>query len=84
MPFVSGGSLSSILATKYADGMEEALVATVSRDVLVGLAYLHSHGFSHRDLKARLCFHILSHDGSATCFHTIQGAWRMLLLCLLQ
>ena len=54
MPFVAGGSLSAILGTKYAEGMEEALIATIARDVLVGLAYLHSNGFSHRDLKAGL------------------------------
>ena len=54
MPFVSGGSLSAILGTKYAEGMEEALIATIARDVLVGLAYLHGNGFSHRDLKVWL------------------------------
>ncbi|KAK9825832.1 hypothetical protein WJX81_000646 [Elliptochloris bilobata] len=52
MPFVSGGSLSSILATKYHDGMEEELIVTIARDVLVGPGSLHSNGFTHRDLKA--------------------------------
>lgn len=54
MPFVSGGSLSAILGTKYAEGMEEALITSIARDVLVGLAYLHGNGFSHRDLKVGL------------------------------
>ncbi|KAI4331160.1 hypothetical protein MLD38_029375 [Melastoma candidum] len=52
MPFMAGGSCLHILKAAYPDGLEEAIIATVLRDILKGLEYLHQHGHIHRDVKA--------------------------------
>jgi len=52
MPFVSGGSLYSIMKWAFSDGLEEATIAAATRPVLRALAYLHQNGNIHRDVKA--------------------------------
>ncbi|XP_052174904.1 uncharacterized protein LOC127789881 isoform X2 [Diospyros lotus] len=52
MPFMAGGSCLHILKAAHPDGFEEAVIATVLREVLKGLEYLHHHGHIHRDVKA--------------------------------
>ncbi|BDA47110.1 probable serine/threonine-protein kinase OSR1 at N-terminal half [Coccomyxa sp. Obi] len=52
MPFIAGGSLANLISSKFPDGMEEDMIATIARDVLQGLQYLHAHDSMHRDLKA--------------------------------
>ncbi|XP_031493774.1 uncharacterized protein LOC116259916 isoform X2 [Nymphaea colorata] len=52
MPYMAGGSCLHILKAAYPDGLEETVIATVLREVLKGLAYLHHHGHIHRDVKA--------------------------------
>ncbi|KAJ4831570.1 hypothetical protein Tsubulata_008717 [Turnera subulata] len=52
MPFMSGGSCLHILKAAYPDGFEEAAIATILRETLKGLEYLHHHGHIHRDVKA--------------------------------
>ncbi|XP_058195741.1 serine/threonine-protein kinase BLUS1-like isoform X9 [Rhododendron vialii] len=52
MPFMAGGSCLHILKAVYPDGFEEVVIATVLREVLKGLEYLHDHGHIHRDVKA--------------------------------
>ncbi|KAK8581081.1 hypothetical protein V6N12_071324 [Hibiscus sabdariffa] len=52
MPYMSGGSCLHILKAAYTDGFEEVVIATVLREVLKGLEYLHHHGHIHRDVKA--------------------------------
>ncbi|XP_044497074.1 serine/threonine-protein kinase BLUS1 isoform X2 [Mangifera indica] len=52
MPFMSGGSCLHILKAAYPDGFEEVVIATILREVLKGLEYLHHHGHIHRDVKA--------------------------------
>lgn len=52
MPFMSGGSCLHILKAAHPDGFEEVIIATVLREVLKGLEYLHHHGHIHRDVKA--------------------------------
>ncbi|TVU27934.1 hypothetical protein EJB05_19437 [Eragrostis curvula] len=52
MPFMAGGSCLHIMKSVYPDGFEEAVIATVLREVLKGLEYLHHHGHIHRDVKA--------------------------------
>ncbi|XP_068652640.1 serine/threonine-protein kinase BLUS1-like [Aristolochia californica] len=52
MPFLAGGSCLHILKAAYPDGFEEVVIATILREVLKGLEYLHHHGHIHRDVKA--------------------------------
>ncbi|XP_022153499.1 serine/threonine-protein kinase OSR1 isoform X3 [Momordica charantia] len=52
MPYMAGGSCLHILKAAYPDGFEEVAIATILREVLKGVVYLHSHGHIHRDVKA--------------------------------
>lgn len=52
MPFMAGGSCLHILKAAHPDGFEEVVIATILREVLKGLEYLHHHGHIHRDVKA--------------------------------
>ncbi|GAA0152396.1 non-receptor serine/threonine protein kinase [Lithospermum erythrorhizon] len=52
MPFMAGGSCLHILKAAHPDGFEEVVIATILREVLKGLDYLHNHGHIHRDVKA--------------------------------
>lgn len=51
MPYMAGGSCLHIMKTSYPEGFEEPVIATVLREVLKGLVYLHAHGHIHRDVK---------------------------------
>ncbi|KAJ4958926.1 hypothetical protein NE237_026037 [Protea cynaroides] len=52
MPFMAGGSFLHILKAAYPNGLEEVVIATILREVLKGLDYLHQLGHIHRDVKA--------------------------------
>nr|DAD27550.1 TPA_asm: hypothetical protein HUJ06_029018 [Nelumbo nucifera] len=52
MPFMAGGSFLHILKAAYPDGFQEVVIATILREVLKGLEYLHQYGHIHRDVKA--------------------------------
>ncbi|KAL8456856.1 hypothetical protein ACS0TY_034913 [Phlomoides rotata] len=52
MPYMAGGSCLHILKATHPDGLEEVVIATILREVLKGLEYLHQHGHIHRDVKA--------------------------------
>ncbi|THU52720.1 hypothetical protein C4D60_Mb10t06880 [Musa balbisiana] len=52
MPFMAGGSCLHIMKSVYPNGFEEVVIATILREVLKGLEYLHRHGHIHRDVKA--------------------------------
>ncbi|KAI3806934.1 hypothetical protein L1987_22852 [Smallanthus sonchifolius] len=52
MPFMPGGSCLHILKSAHPDGFEEVVIATILREVLKALEYLHDHGLIHRDVKA--------------------------------
>ncbi|XP_011073240.1 serine/threonine-protein kinase BLUS1 isoform X2 [Sesamum indicum] len=52
MPYMAGGSCLHILKAAHPDGLEEVVIATILREVLKGLDYLHQHGHIHRDVKA--------------------------------
>lgn len=57
MPYMAGGSCLHIMKSVYPDGFEEAVIATVLREVLKGLEYLHHHGHIHRDVKVDAHLH---------------------------
>ncbi|WPG97524.1 Hypothetical protein R9X50_00030100 [Acrodontium crateriforme] len=50
LEYISGGSVGSCL--RKHGKFEEAIVSSLTRQTLNGLAYLHSQGILHRDLKA--------------------------------
>ncbi|KAI3469716.1 hypothetical protein Pfo_026379 [Paulownia fortunei] len=52
MPFISGGSLQSIIASSFPQGLTEPCIATVLKEILSALSYLHGQGHLHRDIKA--------------------------------
>ncbi|RZC57690.1 hypothetical protein C5167_004994 [Papaver somniferum] len=52
MPFMATGSCQHIMKTAFPDGFEEAVIATIVREVLKGLVNIHQHGDIHRDVKA--------------------------------
>lgn len=54
MPFMAGGSCLHILKAAYPNGFEEVVIATILREVLKGLEYLHHHGHIHRDVKVSI------------------------------
>jgi mitogen-activated protein kinase kinase kinase len=50
LEYISGGSIGSCL--RKHGRFEESIVASLTRQTLSGLAYLHQEGILHRDLKA--------------------------------
>ncbi|XVF14095.1 hypothetical protein REPUB_Repub09cG0027800 [Reevesia pubescens] len=52
MPYMAGGSCLHIMKSAFPEGFEEAVIATLLREVLKALVYLHAHGHIHRDVKA--------------------------------
>nr|DAD19822.1 TPA_asm: hypothetical protein HUJ06_021285 [Nelumbo nucifera] len=52
MPFMSGGSLQSIISSSFPDGLPEPCIAIVLRETLNAPMYLHDQGQVHRDIKA--------------------------------
>ncbi|GMI72014.1 BLUE LIGHT SIGNALING1 [Hibiscus trionum] len=52
MPFMSGGSLQSIISSSFPDGLSEQCIAVVLKETLNALSYLHNQGHLHRDIKA--------------------------------
>ncbi|RHZ75305.1 hypothetical protein Glove_216g200 [Diversispora epigaea] len=61
-PYMSAGSCSDIMKTSYPDGFEEAVIATILKQALQGLDYLHKNGHIHRDVKAGNL--LMDEDGS--------------------
>lgn len=53
MPLIDAGSCADILKNDFPKGIEdEAIIATIIKEVLLGLDYLHQSGEMHRDIKA--------------------------------
>jgi serine/threonine protein kinase len=47
-PPILSGSCSDIMKTAYPDGFEEQVIATILKQALQGLDYLHKNGHIHR------------------------------------
>jgi len=60
MEYLSGGSLGDLME-KTESVLEEAAIASVMRDLLVALVYLHGEKKMHRDIKAKNV--LVSEDG---------------------
>lgn len=52
LEFVPGGSLRGIIDSLVEGYLNEASIRTWTRQILIGLRYLHEKGIIHRDLKA--------------------------------
>ena len=75
MPYMAGGSCLHILKAAYPEGFEEVVIATILREVLKALEYLHHHGHIHRDVK------VSTISGSHSCFTLdVQFTWQIFLL----
>ncbi|KAG9290338.1 hypothetical protein G9A89_007069 [Geosiphon pyriformis] len=47
-PYMSAGSCLDIMKTAHPDGLEEVVIATILKQALQGLDYLHKQGYIHR------------------------------------
>ncbi|RKO95729.1 hypothetical protein CXG81DRAFT_11078, partial [Caulochytrium protostelioides] len=52
MPFLQAGSCLDMMRTAHPEGFEETVIATILKQGLQGLEYLHRNGQIHRDVKA--------------------------------
>jgi len=51
-PYLSAGSCLNLMKYAYMDGFEELVIATILKQALQGLDYLHKSKLIHRDVKA--------------------------------
>jgi serine/threonine protein kinase len=51
-PFLSAGSCLDIMKSAFTEGFEETAIATILKQALQGIEYLHKNGLIHRDVKA--------------------------------
>lgn len=51
MPYMAGGSCLHIMKSAFPDGLDEAVIATILKETLKGVEYLHQLGHIHRDVK---------------------------------
>lgn len=56
------GSCLDIIKSQFRDGLDENSIATILKQALEGLAYLHRNGHIHRDVKAGNL--LMDHDGT--------------------
>ncbi|KAF6260214.1 putative serine/threonine protein kinase [Scenedesmus sp. NREL 46B-D3] len=63
-PFMGQGSIRSVMLRHFPQGLEEVVVASIMRYVLLGLQYVHKNGGIHRDIKAE---NILISEAGQVC-----------------
>jgi serine/threonine-protein kinase OSR1/STK39 len=51
MPYMAGGSCLHIMKSDFQDGFQEPAIATILKESLKALEYLHRQGHIHRDVK---------------------------------
>ncbi|CAG8621496.1 2271_t:CDS:10 [Ambispora leptoticha] len=61
-PYMAAGSCLDIMKTAHPEGLDEVVIATILKQALQGLDYLHKHGHIHRDVKAGNL--LMDEDGS--------------------
>ncbi|KAF9304526.1 hypothetical protein BGZ74_001311 [Mortierella antarctica] len=61
-PYLSAGSCLDIMKAAYPNGFDEISIATILKQALQGLDYLHKNGHIHRDVKAGNL--LVDNDGS--------------------
>uniref|UniRef100_A0A0E0GFZ6 Protein kinase domain-containing protein n=1 Tax=Oryza nivara TaxID=4536 RepID=A0A0E0GFZ6_ORYNI len=54
MPFMSEGSCLHLMKVAYPDGFEEPVIASILKETLKALEYLHRQGHIHRDVKRNI------------------------------
>ncbi|CAN6304556.1 unnamed protein product [Urochloa humidicola] len=52
MPFMTEGSCLHLMKISYQDGFDEPVIASILKETLKALEYLHRQGQIHRDIKA--------------------------------
>ncbi|GKV04007.1 hypothetical protein SLEP1_g16225 [Rubroshorea leprosula] len=52
MPFMAEGSCLHLMKIAFPDGFEESAIASILKETLKALEYLHRQGHIHRDVKA--------------------------------
>jgi len=63
LPLMSGGSLNHIISYKFPSGIKDiCILATILRECLQGLKFLHENNLFHRDIKSGNI--LLSLDGT--------------------
>jgi serine/threonine-protein kinase OSR1/STK39 len=58
MPYLAGGSCLHIMKAAFPDGFDEPVIATVLKETLKAIEYLHRQGHIHRDVKVSWLLHL--------------------------